>query len=126
MGQKDQKTSRQAETTSSPLTVRIWGARGSLPSPLTPQILEGRIRSLLTDFAQFSGTSSRVEDFLKSLPRHRVGGYGGNTPCVEVNSPKQQLIIDGGSGIRALGYDLLKGPCGKGQGEVHILFTHFH
>ena len=52
--------------------------------------------------------------------------YGGNTPCVSVTSADQSIIIDGGSGIRQLGNELLKGPCGKGEGVVHILFTHFH
>ena len=28
-------------------------------------------------------------------------------------TPNQQIIIDGGSGIRPLGYDMLAGPCGK-------------
>lgn len=53
--------------------------------------------------------------------------YGGNTPCVSVTGAKNQsIIIDGGSGIRLLGNELLKGPCGKGEGIVHIFFTHFH
>jgi phosphoribosyl 1,2-cyclic phosphodiesterase len=45
---------------------------------------------------------------------------------LEVITKNQQLIIDGGSGIRLLGYELMGGPCGKGEGEVHIFFTHFH
>src|SRR5205807_7103001 len=75
-----------------------------------------------------SGHSRRadVDKFVESLPAQRLGGYGGNTLCVEVTTDVQQVIIDAGSGIRLLGYDLLKGPCGKGQGSVHIVFTHFH
>ncbi len=69
---------------------------------------------------------SEVEPYLATLPRERFGGFGGNTPCVQVFSPKTSLIIDGGSGLRLHGYELMKGPCGQGKGEVHILFTHFH
>ncbi|MDY6864262.1 MAG: response regulator, partial [Thermodesulfobacteriota bacterium] len=50
--------------------------------------------------------------------------YGGNTPCVEVRPGGKSIIIfDAGTGIRALGDDLIK------RGETvraHIFFTHFH
>ena len=49
--------------------------------------------------------------------------YGGNTPCLEVLCGTQRLILDAGSGIRALGYHLepLNGPL-----EVDIFLTHTH
>jgi phosphoribosyl 1,2-cyclic phosphodiesterase len=90
-------------------------------------MLEEHMRNLLYEFTERGySQKSDVEKFLNEVPRHRFGGYGGNTPCVEVRSPQQQLIIDGGSGIRQLGYDLMAGPCGRGTGVVHLLFTHFH
>jgi hypothetical protein len=111
----------------SALRIKIWGARGSLPSPLLPSSIENKIRGILTDFVEWGGKNKEdVQEYLKESPRHKLGGYGGNTPCVEVSSAKQRLIIDAGSGIRQLGYELMNGPCGKGQGEVHLLFTHFH
>lgn len=108
-------------------SVKYWGTRGSIPAPFTPDFLETRIRESLEAFFD-NGFEKRdqIAEFLQALPRYRNGGYGGNTPCVEVRTTKTQLIIDGGSGIRQLGYQLLGGPCGKGQGEVHVLFTHFH
>lgn len=33
--------------------------------------------------------------------------YGGNTPCVEVDTGQSAIIIDAGTGIRAAGRDLL-------------------
>ena len=115
-------------TTNDPkLWVKIWGARGSLPAPHLPTTLVKMTEDLFRDFFAYGGKSpADVPGFLNSLPRHRHGGYGGNTPCVEVKSPTTQVIVDGGSGIRMLGYDLMSGPCGKGKGEIHILFTHFH
>ncbi len=107
--------------------VKIWGARGSLPAPLSPAAVEGRIRELFDEFFALGLRESKdVAAFLAGQPRHRLGGYGGDTPCVDVRAGSSQVIVDGGSGIRRLGYELLAGPCGKGQGEVHILFTHFH
>ena len=114
-------------TASSQMRVKVWGARGSLPAPMTPEELQQHMRNLLVEFAERGFTSPNdVDRFLASVPRQRFGGYGGNTPCIEVSTNQQQLIIDGGSGIRQLGYDLMAGPCGRGEGEVHILFTHFH
>lgn len=111
----------------SALQVKIWGARGSLPSPQSPQILAESFNELLHEFFESGHTQKQdIAKFLKTMPRHRLGGFGGNTPCIEVRSPSHQIIIDAGSGIRSLGYEMMTGPCGRGQGEVHLLFTHFH
>ena len=109
------------------MRIKIWGARGSLPAPYAPTELHKKVTQILMEFAHSKyNTANEVQNFLDEHSLPFTGGYGGNTPCVEVKTEKTQLIIDGGSGIRQLGYDLLAGPCGKGQGEVHILFTHFH
>jgi len=48
--------------------------------------------------------------------------YGGNTACVEVRCGDRLLILDGGSGLRALGESL--GP--DAALDADILFSHFH
>ncbi len=107
--------------------VKIWGGRGSLPSPLTPEAVQIRIQNIVEGFLN-SGHKDKaeVQAYLNTLPFWKWAGFGGNTSCIEVKTPEQQIIVDAGSGIRLLGYELLKGPCGHGKGEVHILFTHFH
>jgi len=109
------------------MRVTLWGVRGSLPSPHLPLTLQTRFRELLQAFFE-AGYSQRtdIDTFLNDLPPQRIGGYGGNILCLELTTDNQQIIIDGGSGIRLLGYELLKGPCGQGKGTVHIVFTHFH
>ncbi|HEX7087297.1 MAG TPA: MBL fold metallo-hydrolase [Vicinamibacterales bacterium] len=60
------------------------------------------------------------------VPGHSACGFGGNTACLEVSSPGQRetVIVDAGSGIRALGVDLAgRKPASH---DVHVLFTHFH
>ncbi len=53
--------------------------------------------------------------------------YGGNTTCLYfVSRSGQHLILDGGSGIRLLGHDLLQQEFGQGQGKATILVTHTH
>jgi glyoxylase-like metal-dependent hydrolase (beta-lactamase superfamily II) len=51
--------------------------------------------------------------------------YGGNTTCLEIGSPakKEAVLIDCGSGIRALpGAELMLRPVSR----IHILLSHFH
>ena len=50
--------------------------------------------------------------------------YGGNTPCVEVLLPNNQLFVfDAGTGIRELGNVLCKG---ERKLKAHIFLSHFH
>ncbi len=109
------------------MKIKIWGARGSLPAPLTPVQVEDRIKKSIQGFlAAGFRDAVEVSRFLSAQAHHQLGGYGGNTPCIEVFTESSQIIVDGGSGLRPLGYELLGGPCGKGTGEVHLVFTHFH
>jgi phosphoribosyl 1,2-cyclic phosphodiesterase len=67
---------------------RIWGCRGSLPSP-GPETVR----------------------------------YGGNTSCIEIRAADDHLIvIDAGSGIRALGVSL----AGKRPARIDVCLTHLH
>lgn len=109
------------------MRIQLWGVRGSLPSPLTPPEIEGRIAHALELFlSRGHRDASEIKAFLATLPPGLSGGYGGNTPCIEVGSAETQIIIDCGSGMRGLGAELMKGPCGHGQGRIHIFMTHFH
>ena len=70
------------------MKIKVWGCRGSLPSP--------------------------GKDTIK---------YGGNTTCIEIMLNDGTLvIIDAGSGIRALGDKVLK----EGITEMYLFLTHTH
>ncbi len=47
-------------------------------------------------------------------------GFGGNTSCFQIQSGRDSIIIDAGSGIRELGRTL------KGVRDIDIFLTHFH
>jgi phosphoribosyl 1,2-cyclic phosphodiesterase len=51
--------------------------------------------------------------------------YGGNTSCVELRCGKSILILDAGTGIRALGDDLLK-EFGSAPITANLLISHTH
>lgn len=57
------------------------------------------------------------------VPGVLTGRYGGNTSCVEVGAPGlPSVVIDCGTGARALGPVVLRRP----ERELHLLFSHFH
>lgn len=49
--------------------------------------------------------------------------YGGNTPCVQVETDKRNLIFDGGTGIVKLGDKMMEE---KGVKDTDIFFSHMH
>src|SRR5689334_18585217 len=52
--------------------------------------------------------------------------YGGNTPCVEIRtSSNQVLVLDGGSGIRELGRQL-SAEFRNQDIALNLFLTHFH
>ncbi len=58
-------------------------------------------------------------------PGANTARYGGNTPCVAVEAPGGQLVIlDAGTGIRALGLKLVERQNGAVNAE--ILLSHAH
>jgi phosphoribosyl 1,2-cyclic phosphodiesterase len=68
--------------------LKIWGCRGSVPTP--------------------------GSDTVK---------YGGNTSCVEIMLEDEvALVLDAGTGIRALGLDLVR----RGVRQIHVFLTHLH
>jgi phosphoribosyl 1,2-cyclic phosphodiesterase len=54
-------------------------------------------------------------------PGSETARYGGNTACVEVSAGTRTLIIDAGSGIRALGDKLC-----RNSGRIDLFFSHCH
>lgn len=58
------------------------------------------------------------------VPGKNTLKFGGNTPCVEVRTKNNKLIIlDAGSGIRVLGNKLLNE---ENLEEIHIFISHYH
>lgn len=58
------------------------------------------------------------------VPGNSTLKYGGNTPCVEIRSESNEiLILDAGSGIRELGKNLSNDYNGN---SFNILFSHYH
>lgn len=61
-------------------------------------------------------------------PGPHTAKYGGNTACVElyIQSINRRIIIDAGSGIRELGYQLMAHAHTEGNLSADIFLTHTH
>jgi phosphoribosyl 1,2-cyclic phosphodiesterase len=105
------------------LKIKLWGVRGSIPTPKKPVDVREANKHLIEDYVNSNFAKKKdIDGFLDDLFPNKLHGYGGNTACIEVQTSKTRVIIDGGSGIRELGYELVR----SGEKEFHIIFTHFH
>lgn len=109
------------------LSIKFWGVRGSLPSAPPPHDWGGHIEGVLRNFFSMGyRDSSHISRFIEEVDTPILGGYGAATTCVEIQSSRTQLIIDGGSGIRNLSESIMSGRTGRTKGPFHIFMTHFH
>ena len=108
------------------MRIKLWGVRGSLPSPIAPDRVRQQLEMVLSQFEEIkqAGSPITAAQFLDMLPGHMNGGYGGNTSCGEIQLGDTRLIIDGGSGIRNLSDVLVRSK--PVPDEFHIYLTHFH
>lgn len=110
------------------MKVKLWGVRGSHPTPLNSLTIEKKIIKALT-LARPGDLSSEesVREFVGNLPLSIKGSYGGNTTCIEVRTKSGEIIIiDCGSGIINLSKELMKEEFGSGKGAANIILTHTH
>ena len=109
------------------MKIRVWGARGSIPSPLKPEVIEEKICQAIYGMpAVDTNNMEAVRAYVSSLPLLQRRTAGGNTSCVEIQAKGETFIIDAGSGLRELGLALMQGPCGRGNGRLHLFFSHPH
>jgi phosphoribosyl 1,2-cyclic phosphodiesterase/anti-anti-sigma regulatory factor len=113
------------------MRIKIWGCRGSLPAPLKPgQVEEKIVRAILgvsTHIPELdTADEAAVRGYVKGMDALSRGTAGGETTCVEIRAGETLFVIDAGTGIRDLGLELMNGPFGRGEGELHLLFSHPH
>lgn len=109
------------------MKIRIWGARGSIPTPLTTAELRERLRETLERSQGLNlSDPAALNRFIDRLPPYLNTVVSGNTTCVELRVNDQIFILDMGSGIRPLGKALLSEGFAKGKGVAHIFISHTH
>lgn len=100
-----------------------FGAHGYIRKPLNTETFPDQVGRILDDHIdlRFWG----VRGTLPVSGKH-VTKYGGNTSCVSLEFPRQQLFVfDGGSGIKALGDWLIAQQRKRIQAKVFISHPHW-
>ena len=109
------------------MQIKLWGVRGSLPSPLSNAEYHEKIQRILEIAAAEKLQKEDITSFINSLSDELKYLFGGDTTCATVKSSSgRTYIIDCGTGIRRLGNELMEGDCGKGNGILDIFLTHNH
>ncbi|MBN2391311.1 MAG: AAA family ATPase [Anaerolineae bacterium] len=109
------------------MKIKIWGARGSIPAPLSSAHIEEKINRAILAMPQINTQDPEaVRAYVNKLPAIVRGTAGGNTACVEIQADGQLIVLDAGSGLYPLGLELMKGPFGRGQGTLHLFISHAH
>jgi phosphoribosyl 1,2-cyclic phosphodiesterase len=119
-------------------TITYWGVTGTQPAPLRPaDVTEKIVRAVehlarhgrLADLGSGPNLSQAVRERIDELPFRLRSTYGGNTTCVEVQTPDALIIIDCGSGLRELGSELSRrwnDATYRGERRAHVLISHPH
>lgn len=110
------------------MRVKFYGARGSIPTPLSEKDLYEKVKYALEGALNVNlRDSSDVDKYLATLPPFILNTGGGNTSCVEVRAGDNVFILDFGSGARQLGIDLMREErFRKGQATAYALISHTH
>lgn len=106
------------------MRIHFWGVRGSIPSPITPDLVKEKIQQVLQMLTPRNVESDSAKaEFIKTLPEYLYGTVGGNTSCVEVTgNDGTKFIFDAGSGIRILA----KNGTPPENMHYNIFFSHLH
>jgi len=108
------------------MRVTFWGTRGSLPTPMNAHEFKIKAKRLLMKARDIDlNDDLAVDNYLDNNELPHAMTFGGNTPCVEVAEGNEQLILDCGSGLRALGHYMMNSGFQEGE-RLNILQTHTH
>jgi hypothetical protein len=106
------------------MLMRIWGARGSIPTPMTTAELRERLKTALTQSQGIDlSDPAAIERHIERLPTHVNTVISGNTSCVELRVNDQRFILDMGSGLKLLGEAMMQE---RFTGQMHIFMSHLH
>jgi phosphoribosyl 1,2-cyclic phosphodiesterase len=111
------------------MRIRIWGARGSLPTSLDANSLQDKlVAALVAGNGRQLDTADKARAFvLNDLDFAVSHTFGGNSPCVQVDTGgNEYLLCDLGSGARAFAQHMMRthGPAKKQT--YHFVMSHLH
>lgn len=119
------------------IKIRYWGISGSIASPLSEEEVRSKLLLTLTSLIQtgrLEGISRRadIRQIITNILNEPESAwnqftFGGNTTCVEVQTPDTLIILDGGTGLRTLGSHLQEHKhLYPNAQNGHIFLSHLH
>lgn len=107
------------------MEIRLWGVRGSLPTPMDRDEYRSKLIRALEQARELwrADRNAHIETTLRQLTPEYCGVIGGDTTCAEVRVGDSILILDMGTGAIRLGERLEQEGF---TGELHVLLTHTH
>jgi phosphoribosyl 1,2-cyclic phosphodiesterase len=111
--------------------VHFWGTRASLPASISADVIGRKvIQAIETANSHIFVDRKEIERFVgQELPFTVKGGYGNNTPCVEIGGGDEFIICDAGTGLRELGNihsRLVEEGVRKPNAVFNIFISHLH
>jgi len=108
------------------MKIKLWGVRGSLPTPMGVDEYRTKLASAIEDARSIfqSNPGLTPAQIYQAMSWKYKAVIGGETTCVTVQGKDETiLVMDLGSGARMLGDELSRT---KGAREINILLTHTH
>ena len=109
------------------MKVHFKGTRGSIPiSPCALETREKVVAALMAARGKDLRSESQIREFVENkLPFQHGASYGGNTPCVHIETGSDEyLLLDGGSGLRVFGHEI-SGERSSNK-TFHLFLSHLH
>ena len=111
------------------MRIKFWGTRGSIPVTNRISDIRWKLREALDKAkGRVFCNDEELEHFLDSDLSFPVSGtYGGNTPCVQIDTGGDEYILcDAGTGIRLFGNQVMSSRGKSSPATFHILMSHLH
>lgn len=107
------------------LSIRFWGVRGSVPSPIGQAGIRRLIQQDLGAFLKNARGGTDIDGLLAQFVMEGAPlTFGGNTSCVEIRYGNRIYVLDMGTGLREFGNSLIPEMfAGKG---LHVTFLNSH
>jgi len=110
------------------MKIRFWGTRGSIAVSLTTQdIRQKLLATLRAANGRTFADQAEMEAFIATLGFDTSGTFGGHTSCVQLITDRpEHIILDLGSGVRALGQHIFALHGAATPQTYHVFLSHLH
>jgi phosphoribosyl 1,2-cyclic phosphodiesterase len=105
-----------------------WGTRGSIPVSLTaPDVRAKIVRALQGAGAIDLADPTAIEAYVDALGFDVAGTFGGHSSCLQIETgAAEHIVLDLGTGVRALGQQMLARYGPQSPQTYHVFLSHLH